>query len=286
MNRSLQLGLEQLEQREMMAGDVAVSVTSGGDLIITGDQADNQLVVTSTEPNHQFHVKGLNGTTINGQASVVVNGVSDDIRVQLRGGDNAILLSAHNEYNYSNRFEVDDIRFSSGSGNDIIALQQVDVRGDFRASTGSGDDLVMIDEAKIDQLRIRTSAGDDAVMMNATQLAGLTDVNTGSGDDAFVSVDNVYHADARVRTSGGRDVVATSADLFHQDWVVSAGGGHDRLLQENGSRLTEVVGAALQLSIETTETLAGLDLLAELAQHLEGHQPAEDYFTLFSDYLD
>ena len=286
MSHDLNLGLERLEQRQMMAGDVAVTVTNGGDLIITGDQADNQLVVTSTEPNNQFHVKGLNGTTINGQESVVVNNVVDDIRINLRGGDNAILLSAHNEYNYANGFEVDDIRFNSGGGNDIIALQQVEMRGDFRVATGGGDDLVMIDESELDQARIRTSGGNDAVLTNASMFQGIVDWNLGSGDDTVVSVDNVYTDDARFRGAGGQDLFATSADRFESDWLVNGGGSSDRLLKESGARLSVVVGAEQPVSLETTEQLAGLDLLVEVAQQLDHHQAANDYFTLFSDYLD
>ena len=80
------LGVETLENRQMMAGDVSANVTGGGDLVLSGDNSDNQLVVVSTGIAGEYELRGLNNTTINGQQSVTVNGVDDDMRINLRGG--------------------------------------------------------------------------------------------------------------------------------------------------------------------------------------------------------
>ncbi len=80
-----------MEHRSPLAGNVLVAVNRG-ELDITGDNNSNGVQVTP-EPNAgQFTVTGLddNGaTTINGQASVTVSGVTDATKINLgNGSDN------------------------------------------------------------------------------------------------------------------------------------------------------------------------------------------------------
>src|SRR5262245_13037269 len=65
------LRFQNLEERSMKAGDVAVSVSAAGDLLIQGDTEGNEVVVVQEVTQGQavpgsFYVSGLNGTTING----------------------------------------------------------------------------------------------------------------------------------------------------------------------------------------------------------------------------
>ncbi|MEX2142538.1 MAG: hypothetical protein WD894_25010 [Pirellulales bacterium] len=76
------LKLEQLESRQMLAGDVTVSVV-GGDLFITGDNQFNVITLTATGTAGEFVVSG-SGTTINGGGvPVTATGVTGDVTIQL-----------------------------------------------------------------------------------------------------------------------------------------------------------------------------------------------------------
>ena len=75
----------------MLAGDVSVDV-SGGNLIIRGDNADNEITVTWIA-EHTYEVAGV-GTEINGDTDVfVAENVTDSIDVDLRDGDDSFTLT-------------------------------------------------------------------------------------------------------------------------------------------------------------------------------------------------
>ena len=92
-NRSLKLKssllrLESLEQRDMLAGDVAVSISSG-DLRVHGDSDDNALVIESTEDGIQ--VTGEDGTLVNGSSEPLIlfaeeGSIPDDLHVAVSDG--------------------------------------------------------------------------------------------------------------------------------------------------------------------------------------------------------
>ena len=75
------LRLESLEPRQMLAGDVTVSVT-GGNLSIVGDSEMNRITITATTTAGEFVVEGSN-TTVNGGLSATVSGVVGDVTIDL-----------------------------------------------------------------------------------------------------------------------------------------------------------------------------------------------------------
>jgi hypothetical protein len=83
---------ESLENRRLMAGDVAVHVSKGA-LFLTGDDAANAIVI-ERQPDHTttFLITPTDGTTVNGSADPLV---VEDVRgmlLNLGGGDDAITL--------------------------------------------------------------------------------------------------------------------------------------------------------------------------------------------------
>ena len=59
-DKYLEMGVERLEDRKMMAGDVAVDVSGSGTLKIEGDNLDNEIVVSEVADN-TIRVLGING---------------------------------------------------------------------------------------------------------------------------------------------------------------------------------------------------------------------------------
>src|SRR6478735_5868023 len=85
-----QVGIETLECRVLMNGDVS-AVLKGGTLSMTGDDGDNHVVLTQPATG-TFRLTGLDGTTVNGQAFAEFMGASGDVRVNTRtgGGDDTV----------------------------------------------------------------------------------------------------------------------------------------------------------------------------------------------------
>src|SRR5258705_13587623 len=84
-------GLELLESRLVLNGAVS-AVLIGNDLIIHGDDQDNQ--ITITQPNAgTLRVAGSGGTTINGNALLDVPQFAGNLIIQMQeGGDDQVVL--------------------------------------------------------------------------------------------------------------------------------------------------------------------------------------------------
>ena len=95
------LTFQTLESRQLMAGNVAVSVLNG-DLKITGDVKDNDVAIVQTMQQGQvvpgsYYISGLNGTTINGASGgAYFTGVNHDFLINLTQGGNDHLAMGTN----------------------------------------------------------------------------------------------------------------------------------------------------------------------------------------------
>src|SRR5262245_52079562 len=102
MNRALtsrKLGLEQFESRQLLAGNVMVSVSSG-DLFLTGDAAANGVQISQARDSQGNPIPGsylISGqaagnaaTTINGHQGAIVSGITHDVQINLGAGDDLL----------------------------------------------------------------------------------------------------------------------------------------------------------------------------------------------------
>ena len=125
---------EELESRELLAGNVLVAVV-GGDLEITGDNQPNEFRVVDNETGGQF-VLALNGTKLNGETNGSFNtGPITNLKIDANGGDDVFVLRVSNLSG--------DIDILGDRGNDNIQIVQsefnnVVLRG------GIGNDFVKI----------------------------------------------------------------------------------------------------------------------------------------------
>jgi hypothetical protein len=176
---SRKLRLESLEQKQMLAGDVTVSVVNGV-LTLQGDDLDNQVAVSAGDAAGTFVIHGLDGTQLilgdaEGTAELVVEGVRRGMIANM------------------------------GAGNDVLRINEASFRGNVAINMGEGDDRISIGvapevseasltvdaDAELDlpsvqigqSLLIRTGAGNDTVVINDTRGRGSLGVSTGEGDD-------------------------------------------------------------------------------------------------------
>lgn len=180
--------LEALESRQLLAGDVLVSVVNGN-LVVEGDELGNQVAITAGPEPGAYIVRGLDGTNIVQSPApaegtptvneVIVTGVTDGARIGLGAGDDRLVLA--------NLGFRGGVFIRMGEGNDEVAiglqpatepnpeigsLVQTDANGSVRIGgplsigTGEGNDRVHIDQANIGgQLHVETGLDDDVVRL-------------------------------------------------------------------------------------------------------------------------
>ena len=209
---------EALEDRMLMSGDVTASLTALGELRVTGDSHDNSVVVA--ELGHgEFSLRGLGGTTVNGEAEFRFGGVT-------RG-----------------------MRFNMGKGNDTVSFGNAagtptTIQGDVEIDMWSGDDLVLFGMDNESGARICSGTVDVTGSINIRQsrssephssidvyMAGITvggnvTINLGQGNHTgtrefvmhrwapfatFEELDRVRESAIRVNTIEG-DLLVTADD--------------------------------------------------------------------------
>ena len=191
--------VEELEQRQLLAGNVSVSVAANGNVRITGDAADNHIEFAK-DGNGGLYVVGEGDTTVNGLQTFSLG--SSEIERQLiintRGGDDHIdvrdVLISHNFVINSGPGDdmivisetyCRDLIVNSAMGSDFVALNENVVLGRLSVGMGGGDDFVFVDACNrvLESVRIATSGGDDVIFIGAANIAGGFNLTTSSGSD-------------------------------------------------------------------------------------------------------
>ncbi|QDU27494.1 hypothetical protein ETAA8_25820 [Anatilimnocola aggregata] len=205
------LFLESLERREVLAGNVAVSLV-GGALRVTGDSGDNVIGIFQ-QPNGRFNVVGLDDETITGpQENLIVR----SILVNAGAGDDTVLISA----------EPDPF--------DPFTIVPAQVLGTTVVNGGTGGDTISVNvvgrlipaaNLALPSLSVTVDGGiqttgmqDDAVAVVNT-VTGVLTVNTYSGDDT-IDIIGVISLTASINSG----VAATSRDATDNDLVNIFGG--------------------------------------------------------------
>ena len=210
---------EQLEHRYLLAGNVLVAVI-GGELDITGDSASNGVLIAA-ESGHQFTMRGFtnNGpTTINGKPFVDVDGVKGDVKVALGGGDDILSVLGTARALALPK----GLRVSLGSGNELVALTNVTVKGNLEIRSGSdgdgsanGRDTVALQDVDVGgDARLQTGAGKDSVTIADSGFGGKLEVGLGAGDDSLSIANSEVLGDFEVDGGDGFDAFSDESNTF------------------------------------------------------------------------
>ncbi|MGI9517150.1 MAG: FKBP-type peptidyl-prolyl cis-trans isomerase [Pirellulaceae bacterium] len=210
------LNFQQLEPRQMLAGDVTV-VVDMGQLIITGDGEANQIEVTGTRRGSAT-VTGLNGTTINGSDSPF-RALTPGLRgaeIDLGGGDDEATIRGARL--------MQGMTVDGGAGNDGIFVDNSSLRGNLQIDAGEGNNVVEIDRVfVVGNSEIRSGGGNDFVSILAHAVIGSLTIDTGAGSDVL-AVDNVgVLGSANVDMGADNDQVLIAGRTY-------AGGGSSIML--------------------------------------------------------
>jgi len=202
----LQFQLERLERRLLLAGNVSVVENAVGDFVLLGDAADNEIAIEQA-PDGSVRIRGLAGTTLNGESDSIELSASDvfngNLTIRTRGGGDQIFLG---DFTINGTTDI-----NSGGGNDLIELSLVDFEGPTQIRSGGGADQIdIVGSFSSASVAITTGAGNDVANIDSVQwLQGLS-VNTGGGNDYLGVNDSNVESFTQIRGGAGDDTVELS----------------------------------------------------------------------------
>jgi hypothetical protein len=249
--RFRKLRLEQMEARQMMAGDITASVVNGNLILTEADgQAglDNSVVISQVAPG-QIRLTG-NGTSdgskslINGEASQVFN-VTGSLNVNFGGGSDLVVFDG------ATRPTFQDVTLNLGAPAsqplstpdvDQVMMFDANIRGSLTVNTGAENDWVFIsnadigDDVGIDNVKINSGAGPDTVHLKNLRglINGSIDIQTFDAfsemDKDIVAIEKTFAKfNVGIRTGGGNDEIYLNNVTAYQDMNLDAGAGDDKV---------------------------------------------------------
>lgn len=248
--RARRFQLESLEPKQMLAGDVAVSVVNGT-LFVQGDELDNQIAITSGETPGSYVIRGLAGTNVSmddgdsptdaaATQQVVVNGVRHGIHARMGEGDDVVHLNdlqTRGNVTIATGEGSDIVRVGRGpnlpemSDDDRVPLAEpsVAIGGNLLIRTGNGDDTVVVDHTVgRGRLAISTGADSDAVRIGQRDLQIMgEDEETGENGGVSQFAPDVRFAAVNLHLGAGDDTASVSDTTARHSVSVQAGAGND-----------------------------------------------------------
>ena len=217
------LRAEALESRELLAGDVAVSLSALGDLTITGDVEANEIAISQLDG--AFEIRGINDTTITfedttGEAAIILDSqVTGSVGIKLDGGDDIA--------NIQNYFSG-DLNISTGPGSDEVSIVYSNVDGDLDFSGGTENDRIELYYTSVQgKTNLITGAGDDNVQISGSQLTGNVGITTGAdSDDVTVYSSYLQESNLTISLGSGDDSAYTGYSQA-KNLTVFGGAGDD-----------------------------------------------------------
>jgi hypothetical protein len=189
-----QLFVEGLERRELLAGNVLVTLT-GGNLTVTGDANENFITIYQ-QTNGQFTIEGQGEEVFSGPTTGII---ARSITVNLGAGDDAVTIAAQPVEVGQELLPASVVRgvtVNGGDGSDGIVVSVVgrqlgtqfvipttaitiDGGAPVSGSEALQDDVIAIENSSAGLVTVRTGVGDDTVNLSSV-LAVTLNVDTGA----------------------------------------------------------------------------------------------------------
>lgn len=242
---SRRIGVESLEARELMAGNVDVTL-SNGNLLLTGDNAGNGVQIRQISAN-KLAVVGLKqagaNTSINGAGFQVFSGVTGSVTFNMNGGNDQVDVTNGQGFFASQpglptSFQPVDfarnVTVNLGDGNDLLAMEDADVNGGLKIDGGFDNGVDTIDLEGISTqglkslaLEIDTRGGADVIDIEFADLAGSVDIDSGNENDFVKLFFAEIGGDLTIRTQAGEDTVQLFDVAILDDLLIDAGNDDD-----------------------------------------------------------
>ena len=178
------LGLEKLQARELLAGDVTAAVTNGY-LVVRGDDAANELTIERITGN-RVRVTGTNGTTINGLSEPAILRVRKGYDIATGGGDDNLTVIGLNAVG---RYEI---RMDLGAGNDILVASNL-LAQRIHAGGGDGNDSLTVRNSRSRRgSGVGGGSGDDIMILEGLRFGNGSCIDGGTGRNTVQQTNNRF----------------------------------------------------------------------------------------------
>jgi hypothetical protein len=206
---------EQLESRTMFAGDVTVQLING-DVIITGDLADNSIRIASATVHGQNDANGA-ATNINGVANGSFNfsAYTRDLVIRLQDGDDVVQSTSISQV-------PRDLVIDVGSGFDLIDLSSQHAR--------VARDIVLWSGSESDRILLNSSTPGDHSPIN---LGGSLIIDAGTGNDEVRVSQIAGGANATIDLGFDADLCVMTSGFFGNVMQINGWAGYDSITADN-----------------------------------------------------
>lgn len=223
------LGIEGLELRALMAGDVTATVTAGV-LEIIGDSKGNSVQIRQS--GTEWRVQGIS-TTVNGSRSAQFFSGVTDITVNLQGGNDIVQVT---DGTLTGALEIVDI---AGAMN--INLARLNANAIDILTFNQKDQVTITNCEVVGDVALVTFAGTgdalDQISVFNTQIGGSLGIAAGTGNDLVdvrnTSVGSNLTIDTSFTTAADSDIVNVSQSSSGGVFSVATGNGRDTIAIKN-----------------------------------------------------
>lgn len=238
-------GIESLEDRQLMAGNVDVTL-SNGNLLLTGDNLGNGVQIRQISAN-KLAVVGIKqagaNTSINGSGFQVFSGVTGSVTFNMNGGNDQVdVINGQGFFatqpGLPSTFQPVDfarnVTMNMGDGSDLVHLEDADVNGGLRIDGGfdNGADTIRLEGIstigfKSSALEIDTRGGADVIDIEFADLDGSVSIDSGLENDQVKLLFAEVGGDLTIRTQAGEDLVQLFDVAVLDDLLIDAGNNDD-----------------------------------------------------------
>lgn len=198
-----------LEPRQLLAGDVSVTLQDN-DLTIVGDDQGNAITLHLGQ-NNQVILQG-NQTTLNGSSDPLI---------------------------FSRRLR--NVSLNLGAGSNSLQLAGLKLRGNLQVQTGDGDNSIDFQGLTAQQISVSTSVGDDTFsLVNVTARRGLT-LSSSGGDNIIALQEIQSRRELSVLLGDGDDLLATERLRVNRDVYFQSSGGANQILVLGPTRISRLL---------------------------------------------
>lgn len=150
--------VEFLESRVLPASNIAASLEKGT-LAVTGSDDADRVSIEMTFPFTSVRIS-VEGGTVNGEPVIELPGAVRDLRINLLGGDDQLVVHDLWQFPHPRNLTID-----AGAGNDSIRMYSMQLSGGASIDLGAGDDVLRIDDVRFaKKVSIAAGDGDDGVL--------------------------------------------------------------------------------------------------------------------------
>ena len=243
--RTRRIRFERLESRQLLAGQVLVTVMNG-DLVITGDTGDNSIEIAVQSPG-QFQVSGRSGTEIvtSGDphaTTALVTGITRDVLIDLKDGNDTALLHPDPNTPITNavvpQLSPRHVSVRVGRGANSVTIENGTIPGslaigrDTGTTVAQGNNISLVGLTVQGDVSIAQQQGPLHIGLAKDQILGrlsvqssgdaarvaMRQVNVGKEADLLLGIDNAANQPDRVAISGSK---------FGHRLNIHTGGGDD-----------------------------------------------------------